>query len=112
MKNHIKYLENFLDILYLPLEILLALPGALGGRIQMNSIIWANMASGFQVIQLQEGALRDQSGKGENGQGIYSPGSFSAIPWFGKGCMFFILGHVSCHKVPINILPLILQDYG
>lgn len=62
-ESHIKYLTHFLDIRHSLLEILLAPLCALGDRTQMNSIIWANMASGFQWIQLLGGASSDRGWK-------------------------------------------------
>lgn len=48
-ESHIKYLENFLDILHLPLEFFLSPLCALGGRTQMNSIIRVDLACGFLI---------------------------------------------------------------
>lgn len=59
-ENHIKYLENFLDILHSPLEFSLSPLCALGGRAQINSIIRVDLACGFQQIQLLGGASSDQ----------------------------------------------------
>lgn len=90
-----KYLENLLQIPHLPPEILSTppCPVALGDRTQMNGIIWANLATGFQIIYLLGGTSSDQRVKREGGQGIYFPGSRSTMPWFGKGCMYYILDH-------------------
>lgn len=78
-EHHIKYLENFLDILHLPLEFFLSLLCALGGRAQMNSMIKVDMACGFQLIQLLGGASSDQKVTGESAQGVYSPGSLPTM---------------------------------
>lgn len=44
------------------------------------------LPSGLGWFGQQEAQGRDQSVGGERGQGIYSPSSFPAGPWFDTGC--------------------------
>ena len=87
------YLENLLDILHLPLEILLAPSYVLGGRTPMYSNIWANLASGFQLIPLLGGTSSDQGRERGERSGCLCRWLSPTTPWFGKGCIFCVLGH-------------------
>lgn len=69
-----KYLENLLNIFLLLLEMLLVPSQTLGGRTQIYSNIWKNLASDFQLIQLWGSTSNVHGVKGENGPGVYSTG--------------------------------------
>ena len=76
----------------------------------MNSLAWAELASGFQLSQLQGGAVSEQRCRERVVRGLV-PWALS-LPCLGlvkAGVLYLGPWPLSGHKVPLNALPLTLQ---